>query len=328
MTPAPRTIAITGATGFVGRHIVRQLLSRGHTVRCLVRSAEKAHAVLPADRRVQLVVGEVLDRSSPAEVLKGADACIHLIGIIREVGDQTFKAMHELATRAMLDAAAAAGVKRFVHMSAIGVVPDSKAEYQRTKFEAERMVRRSGLEWTVFRPGLIHGLGGEFTAMVADWCRGKAAPFFFIPYFTRLVEHDQPVLMSRVSFESAAVAPVHVDDVARAFVDAIDNTTTVGEIYNLTGPDALDWPTMLRTFRDALADGDRTLPVIGLPARPHAYMAAAAKRIGLGGLFPFDAGQAFMAEADAAADCGKARQHLNFNPRAFEPTVRAYAGSL
>ena len=325
---SPLTIAVTGATGFVGRHVVRELLAAGHTVRCLVRSAVKAKSVLPADRRIQLVIGDVLDRKSPAEVVKGADACIHLVGIIRETGNQTFKNMHELATRAMLDACTAASVNRFIHMSAIGVVPDGKAEYQVTKFEAEKMVRRSSLNWTVFRPGLIHGKGGELSAMIASWCRGRSAPYFFIPYFTRLVEHDQPVLLSRVSLESARIAPVHVDDVAKAFVSSLHSGESVGEIYNLTGPDNMDWSTMLGTFRDALADGDRTLPIIGLPARPHAYMALVAKRVNLSWLFPFDAGQAFMAEDDAVADCHKAALHLNFQPRPFAPALRTYAALI
>lgn len=321
-------VAVTGATGFVGRHVVRALLASGYTVRALVRDPAKAAQVLPADRRIQLVQGDVLDRKSPANLVAGTEACIHLVGIIREVGTQTFKRMHVDATKAMLEATAATGVSRFLHMSAMGVTPDGKAEYQRTKFEAEQMVRRSGLRWTIMRPSLIHGAGGEFTSMLKAWCTGQAAPFFFIPYFTRLVEHDQPVLLSRISLESAKVAPIHVDDVARAFVAAIGNPATESEIYNLSGPDVMDWPTMLGTFRDALPNGDTLLPIIGLPALPHAYMAAAAKRIGLGGLFPFDAGQAFMAELDVAADCGKARLHLGFAPKGYKSSLASYAGAI
>jgi len=308
--------------------VVRELLNAGHHVRALVRLPEKARQVLPADRRITLVAGEVLDRKSPAALVAGADACIHLIGIIRETASNSFKGMHETATRAMLDACGAASVKRFVHMSAMGVIPDGKAEYQRTKYEGEQMVRRSGLDWTIFRPGLIHGVDGEMTKMMADWSRGRSAPFFFMPYFTRLVETDQPVILSRVALESARIAPVHVGDVARAFVTCLRKPESISELYNLSGSEEMDWPTMLGIFRDTLPDGDRTLPILGLPALPHAYMALVAKRIGLGGLFPYDAGQAFMAENDATADCGKAAQHLGFNPISFTNSVGAYAAMV
>jgi len=326
----PLTVAVTGATGFVGRAVVAALLRAGHNVRALVRSADKGAEVLPADRRVSSVIGNVLDGQSPAKLVTGCDACIHLIGIIREQGSQTFELMHVTATKVMLAACAEASrpVGRFVHMSAMGVVPDAKAEYQVTKYEAEQLVRRCGLDWTIFRPGLIHGPDGELVAMISKWCKGQAPPYFFIPYFTRIVEHEQPVMLSRISTEAPNVQPVHVDDVATAFVGSLGKPQTFGEIYNLAGPDVLDWQAMLTFFRDTLPGGDQSLPVIGVPALPHAYLAMAAKLFNLSQLFPFDAGQAFMAENDATADLSKVQQHLNWQPRPFKQSVRQYAPSM
>lgn len=322
------TVAVTGATGFVGRYVVRTLLARGARVRALTRDRQKAQAVLPQHPHLTLVPGQVLDRTAPAELLRGCQACVNLIGIIREAGKQTFEGAHVQSVRALVDAATDAGGLRFVHISALGVTPDGKAAYQRTKFAGEQIIRKSALPWTILRPGLIHGPEGELVRMIADWTAGRAAPWFFVPYFTRIVEHDEGVPAGRVSFESAKIAPVSVVDVAETVARCLERPQTVGEVYNLTGPDVMDWRQMLEIFADHLPDADSTLPIIGLPARPHAHMAAAASRIGLGGIFPFDAGQAYMAEEDAVADLDKVRADLGLEPRPFEPLVKQYAGAL
>lgn len=331
----PYTVAVTGAAGFVGRTVVRELLGRGWHVRALVRDAAKAARALPLDPKLHLVVGHALDGQSPSEVVRGANACVHLIGIIREVrqpaslgGAQTFRRVHVDATSALLRAAREAGVPRFVHMSALGVTPDGRAEYQRTKFEAEQLVRRSGLDWTILRPGMIHGSDGEFVQMVRDFCSGGKPPFFFIPYFTRFVEHDEGVILGRVGFEAARVAPVHVSDVARAFAEALRRPQTSGEVYNLAGPEVVSWKEMMEFFRDTLPGADAKLPVVGLPGTPHALMARAAGWVGMGQVFPFDEGQAFMAQEDSTADMAKFEAHFGFAPQPFRELVERYAPTM
>lgn len=328
------TIAISGSTGFVGRELVAQLLAAGHNVRALVRDTAKAREVLPSNARLAVVQGHVHDGVAASKLVDGADVCINLIGILRQnhagpFGGQTFQRMHVDATQVLLDAckAAAKPVTRFIQMSALGVTVDGRAEYQRTKARAEQLVRHSGLDWTIFRPGLIHGLGGEFTGMLKGWCRGSIAPFFFVPYFTRLVEHDDGAILGRVSFESARIAPVGVRDVAAAFVASIDRAESVGEIYNVVGAEELTWPQMLRTFNENLAQPGG-LPIVGVPAEPHIYMAKAAGAIGLGGLLPFDDGMPAMAQEDATADLTKLKAHLGVHPSGFRALVAQYAGSL
>lgn len=333
--PELTTIAVTGATGFVGRAVVRELLARGYNVRALCRDREKAVTQLPADRRVVPVLGHIHDGRSARELVTGAQAVINLIGIIRERrlgagpgGPQTFERLHVDAPRILVEACRAAGVRRFLHMSALGVTPDGAAEYQRTKFEGEQIVRRSGLDWTVFRPGLIHGPGGELTGLIKAWCSGDSPPFFFIPFFSRPVHHDEGVIMGRVTFEPAKLAPVAVDDVAKAFVEALERPAAIGEVYNVVGSEQTDWKRMLEAFRDNLPTADHALPVLGLPGPPHVAMAKAAGFFGLGALFPFDAGMPSMAQEDTTADLAKLRTHLGVEPKAFTPVMRAYAGSM
>lgn len=337
-TPAqsPQTVAVTGASGFVGRHLVRELLSRGHTVRALVRNPVKARVAfgspLPPARLI-LVSGDVCDTRSLTELMRGATACAHLVGIIRESrggpGDkpQTFERMHVYATQAVTDACQLAGVKRYLHMSALGVSSEGKAAYQKTKFEAEQIVRRTGLDWTIFRPSLIHGPDGDFVQMIADLASGEIAPWFFIPYFVR-IERDMSVPAGAMTFIPAQVQPVAVEDVASAFAEALARPGSIGEIYNLVGSEALDWQQLSEFMRDTLPGAKREMSTWHVPGEHAAMIATVAGAVGLGGLLPFDAGQALMAAEDSTADLYKVRADLALEPKPFRSTVRAYAARV
>ncbi|MGQ0629003.1 MAG: NAD(P)H-binding protein [Phycisphaerales bacterium] len=324
-----KTVAVTGATGFVGRTIVRALVEKGYKVRALCRDHEKARVTLPLRREVQLVVGEVHDDVSADAVCAGADAVIHLIGIIRPGGKgQTFERMHTGATQVIVDAATRAGAKRFVHMSALGVTIDGKAEYQRTKASAEMVVRRSGLDWTVFRPGLIHGPEGELTQQIAGWCTGDKQPWILIPYFARMVEHDEGVILGRVTFEPAQVAPVSVDCVAACFVEALARPATVGEVYNVVGSEELSFKQMLAFYRDGMPLGEKTLPIAPVPGPAAVVQAKIAKALGFGNFLPFDEGMAHMATQDATASLDKLKAHMGITPAGFRETAGRYVAAL
>ena len=329
------TIAVTGCTGFVGRYIVRELLSRGHRVRGLIRDTAKARELFgptpPAG--LSTIVGDVCDPDALDALVRGCDAAIHLVGIIREErGEsverpQSFERMHVQSTRAILDACGRAGVKRYLHMSALTVGPEGRSAYQKTKWEAEQVVRRSDLDWTVFRPGIIHGPDGEFIATMADLCSGEVPPFLFIPYFAK-GRVDHRVIAGAVTFEPAKTQPIAVEVVALAFAYALETTRAIGEVYNLVGPETLDWRELTEFFRDTLHGTKKSLGVWYIPGEHAAAAARFAHKIGLGTLLPFDEGQALMATEDTTADPTKARADLNLNPRPFRKTVQAYAAQV
>ncbi len=335
----PRTVAVSGATGFVGRYVVRELVRRGHGVRALVRDSEKAYGVLGSAgelRRsgVELVVGDVCDANVADELIGPCDAVVHLVGIIREVRGatrndppQTFERMHINATRTMVEAASRAGVKRYIQMSALGVGPEGRSEYQQTKWEAEGLVRRSGLDWTVMRPSLIHGPDGEFIQMLGDLASGEMAPYFFIPYFVRM-EKDQRVPAGGSEFVPADVQPIHVEDVAWAIAQALERPEAIGEVYTLAGSEVLNWQELSEFIRDTLPGSKKGMGTWFIPGEHAAVMAKVAGMVGMGGLLPFDQGQALMATMDNVADSAKARADLGLEPRPFRESVRAYAAQV
>ena len=319
-------VAVTGATGFVGNHLVRALLDQGHSVRTLVRCQDKAARVLPDHPQIEHTTGDIADQDAVQQLVDGADACCHLVGIIREAaGGQTFRKIHETATRTVVSACETAGTRRYLHMSALGASPHGPAEYQKTKFEAERFVRASGLDWTIYRPGLIHGPDGEFLQAMRGWCEGRAAPYLFMPYFCRIEQRGAPTPLNPPKIVAPVVAPIHVDDVAQAFSLGLERGDATGEVIPLSGPELITWPDMLRLVRDTLPLGKPELKPLGIPGRIAAIKARVAKMIGLAGALPFDEGMALMGQNDSYCPLDKARSLLGLDPRPFESSFKTYA---
>src|SRR5262245_38217408 len=155
-------IFVAGATGFVGRSVVRALLARGFLVRWLVRHGSER--LLKGVESIDRVPGDVLRPEGLVACAEGCAAIVNLGGIIREhrARGVTFERLHVQATANLLRVAREAGVKRYVQMSALGARPDARSSYHRTKSRAEEAVRDSGLQWTIFRPSIIFGPGDAF----------------------------------------------------------------------------------------------------------------------------------------------------------------------
>lgn len=323
MNDQSMTVAVTGATGFVGSHIVRELLAHGHSVRALVRTPAKASDVfagIEGRDRLSFVQAETVTDESASRLVEGAQACINCIGIIREQQGQRFDFLHVRVPELLASACKSHGVDRFIQISALGADPDGRARYQQTKYAGEKVLRRSGLDWTIFRPGLIVGEGGEFTEMMADWARGATQPWLFMPYFTRRADGQWSYIPGETT--DPVVAPVSVTDLARAVRLALGNDETVGEIYNVVGAEAVSWPDLLIAARDATPRAKPNIRPGGIPA-PAAYLAAMKmKLIGMGGMLPFDAGMAAMGAEDSTASIEKFAAHFGFVPGSFQGALR------
>jgi NADH dehydrogenase len=220
-------VLITGGTGFVGRSISRGLSEAGVPHRLLSRRGIGLGGLSEG------FAGSILDRSSLDRALVGCDRVIHLVGIISEAPGQTYEGVHTEGTRHVLDAARAAAVRRWVHMSALGTRPDAVARYHRSKWEAEQAVRSSGLDWTVFRPSVIYGKGDGFVNLFAGI--GRWSP-----------------LVPVVGGGHSRLQPVDVESVARCFVRAAVESLGIGETFDVCGPVPL-------TLREILDEIDRAM---------------------------------------------------------------------
>jgi uncharacterized protein YbjT (DUF2867 family) len=304
-------VFVTGGSGFVGQAVIEELLSRNIDVIALVnRGSLGAHA-----DRVKTIRGDLFNASALESGMSDCDAVIHLVGIIMEKPSAgvTFHRIHVDGTRAVLDAARTAGVRRYVHMSSLGTRPNAASTYNQTKYAAEELVRASGLDWTIFRPSMIHGPRGDFTRMQVAWAKRQAMPFLFMPYFGRGV----------LGMGGAGrIQPVYVNDVARAFVDAINNPKTIGQTYDLAGPDVLTWPELHRSVARAVTGKSRW--VMPLPA----WYAKALTRVVPAPLLPFNRDQIVMSQEDNPADVAKFAADFGWTPRPFAETLGAYAGDF
>src|SRR5438874_4866187 len=166
----PQRVFVTGGSGFVGSAVIEELLKRDYGVHALVN---RNLALL--DQRLRTFSGSLFEADVLDRGMQGCHAVIHLVGIIQERPSKgvTFERIHYEGTVSVVEAAKRNGVKRFLQMSALGVRPDAVSEYHKTKYRAEQYLRQSGLDWTIFRPSLIHGPRGEFMRMAAKWARGK-----------------------------------------------------------------------------------------------------------------------------------------------------------
>ncbi len=226
-------VFLTGGTGFVGSEVLRQLTAAGHTPRCLVRRGSEKKLAL--DSGIEVHHGDVTEPATLKGALEGCDAVIHLVGIIREFPGRgiTFEQMHAAATRHMVAAAKAQGVRRYLQMSANGTREDAATVYHRTKWAAEEAVRASGLDWTIFRPSLIFGPKDEFVNMIAGMIRSLPV----VP-----VLGDGRYRMS----------PVAVEDVAAGFVGALEHPETAGRTFHCCGPESHSYDELIDLVGAAL----------------------------------------------------------------------------
>ncbi|MBU0640370.1 MAG: NAD(P)H-binding protein [Planctomycetes bacterium] len=314
-----KRVLVTGAAGFVGRQVVRELVARGMTAVCLVRDRprfETKTASLDA-RQLVLHTGDLFSAALPAAA-DGADACIHLVGIIMEHArrGQTFERVHEEGTRRVIEVLQASGVQRLVHMSALGSVADAPSRYHRTKHAAEQAVRASGLCYTIFQPSLIHGPDGEF---IRD---------LFVPALRRVL----PPFLPYFGDGRACLQPVLVDELARVVVAALAAPAAAGRTFALGGAEALSWRELWEVGRALVPGARRWKPKCGLPVWLARLLGglgdALDRRLGWRAGIPFNLAQVQMSCADNVCAADEAEQVFGVRLRGFRETLAEYAPRL
>ena len=216
MIAAPQTILVLGGSGFIGRHLIARLVSAGHRVTVVTRRrADARHLILLPT--VDVIEGDPHDRALLERLAVPANAAINLVGILHERGRTTFARVHVELTKLLCEVCREAGVKRLLHMSALGAdARGGASRYLRSKGEAEALVMESGLAWTIFRPSVVFGREDHFTNVFAALARSF------------------PVLP--LGAADARFQPVYVRDVAQAMYYALGDDVTIGQRYGLCGP--------------------------------------------------------------------------------------------
>jgi NADH dehydrogenase len=243
------TILVTGASGFVGSHLVPVLLAAGHRVVALARTPTAGETVVgrvrPTERaNVEIRIGDVTRPDTLAPAIAGVDAVVHLVAIPRDFrGGADLRLVNTEGTRSLIAAMWKAGVRRLVHMGAMGVADDPALHYASSKARAEALVRDSGLDWTILKPSLQFGEGDGFFNIIASLVR------------------ISPGIVPVPGNGSARFQPIHSGDVAQVAVRVLADPTTAGEVFELGGPRYWTYREITREVLTALGKRRAILPM-------------------------------------------------------------------
>jgi NADH dehydrogenase len=216
---AKGTVTVFGGSGFVGRYIVEHLADAGWTIRVAVRHPSNAQFLKPLGDVGQItpIACSVTDEEQVKAAVEGADAVFSLVGILYESGNQTFEAVHVEAAERIARLSKAAGVKRLVHLSAIGADKTAEADYARSKAFGEEAVLKAFPEAAILRPSVIFGPEDDFFNRFAGLARFAPA-------------------LPLIGGGKTRFQPVYVGDVADAAIAVLEDEGAKGQIYELGGP--------------------------------------------------------------------------------------------
>jgi len=290
-------ILLTGATGYVGRHLAAELVRRGVAVRGLVRRRSRATAL--AELGVELVEGDVLRPASLALAADGCDAVVHLVGLLREGWRTTFDRVVVEGSRNVIAACCDRRVPRLAYVSALGVHPDSPSRYFATKGEVERLVRASGLTYQIWRPSLMLGRGEMLTDdLIRLLRRSPVMPLLQAPAGGRL-------------------QPLMIDDAVAIMGDLLVSDGAWNATYEIAGPEPLTIAEITRRIAAALGRRPLAVPIPTGPLRLATRLLAP-----VAPLLPVTADQLRMMAVDGTTDDEEYRRFSSVVPLSIEEGVR------
>ncbi|MBB6644950.1 complex I NDUFA9 subunit family protein [Halobellus ruber] len=234
-------VLVVGGTGFIGTSLCAELKERGHTVTAMSRNP--GGGTLPGG--VSKAMGDVTEYGSISEAFEGMDAVYNLVALSPlfkpSGGDRMHDRIHRQGTENVVRAAEEHGVDRFVQMSALGADPDGATAYIRSKGRAEEVVTDSDLEYTIFRPSVVFGDGGEFVS------------------FTKLLA--PPYVSALPGGGRTRFQPIWVGDLVPMLADAVESEEHVGETYEIGGPDKLTLAEIARLIHRSDGRSTTVVPV-------------------------------------------------------------------
>jgi NADH dehydrogenase len=222
-------IAVTGATGFVGRNLVNRLLDEKHEITVLThrRSGELF------GNNVRAVQGSVDRVSEMVAAFRGADLVFHLVGILTETRENTFEKTVAQGTENVVGACEEARVNRIVYLSALGTSAHAETAYHKTKYHAEQSVQKSKLQWTIFRASIIYGKNDGFLTTMSKVIRYLP----FVPIF---------------GDGHYKIQPIFIADLCEVMVGTLSIPSSFNQIIDIGGPEQLDYKTAIELLKKAM----------------------------------------------------------------------------
>ncbi|MBH30393.1 MAG: epimerase [Candidatus Marinimicrobia bacterium] len=307
-------VAVFGGTGYVGSYITDELIAQGHTPRLMVRVGSERKVQQP--EKCEIISGQINEEETIRSVISGTDAVIYLIAVLREFPKKgiTWEDLHFKGAKACIDFAKELGGKRFILMSANGVKPDGTG-YQSTKFLADEYLKASGLDYTIFRP----------TSLFGD-PRGENRPEFCTQILKDMLRLPIPAPLFHHGFIPRNAGgfefnPIHVSDVARIFVEGIEKTEMIGQIYELGGFDNVSWKSMIKIVSKAAGKKKWSIPA------PVMVVKALATLLDRFSWFPVTRAQLTMLMEDNTCNSENLFQTLKMEPKTFNVEALEYLQS-
>ncbi len=239
-----RVVTVFGASGFLGTSVVRALVKRDWRVLAAVRRPDLAGHLQPLGMvsQVHALQANLRFPESVANAVREADAVVNLVGILQPTGKQSFPAVQAEGARAVAEAAAARGIERMVHVSAIGADPDSPSAYARTKAQGEAAVLAARPDAVILRPSIIFGPGDSF--------------------FNRFASLARTLPVVPLAYAETRFQPVYVHDVAEAVAQAVEGAVAGGRTYELGGPEVHSFRELVQFTLEQI---NRRRPIVALP---------------------------------------------------------------
>lgn len=243
-------VVVFGGSGFIGKQVVRGLARRGYRVRIPMRRPHLGQElrVMGDVGQIHLMQANVRYPASVEAALEGADAVVNLVAVLSESGPQNFEKIHVEGARAVAEAAAKQGIKRLVHVSALGAAPKG-ARFARTKYRGERAVVEAVPSATILRPSIVFGPEDHFFNRFARMAATAAAlkPFGALPL---------------IGGGKTRFQPIFVGDVADSITAALTRPDARGRVYELGGPRIYTFEELMRYM---LSEIERRVPLVSIP---------------------------------------------------------------
>lgn len=249
-------IALTGGTGMVGSHLARSLLDDGHDVVVVSRSADAAD-IDERSGSVDCAATSITDEAALEDAFADCEAVAHLAGINREIGEQTYEAVHVRGTEAVVAACEATGVDRIALASFLRARTNCGSGYHESKWASEEIVRNADLDATVLKPGVVYGEGDQ---MVTHLARSLAT----IPLFPS------------IGFGETRLRPLAVEDLVRVFEASLVDGRLTDQTVAVLGPEELTLDDAVRRIGAVIGRNPRIVPA---PVRLHYLQAAIQERV-------------------------------------------------